>query len=254
MARAEQRENKAHNTAKFRAEASLRCKKEHENGILLEEGTCTTPTKIDCIILNKDFDLEVAIIEVSGPNKKVNTTHFLEDRKKTAKNLKYMYNAIMSLKEKPSIEFKMPIKVYGFHVYCKLYKLNAIMTLLLIDYGSKHLVHVQPAANHPQRPVSFPAGVLYSAVPPQGCDLVFARLNFWSMVYSSKWLRVGLLEVVSIVTESNAHFLQDILEEQHKYIHNFVYEEPTPASSIGGSGSDEPYISPRKKKQKVKQN
>ncbi|CAO0793622.1 unnamed protein product [Mucor circinelloides] len=160
------------------AEASLRCKKEHENGILLEEGTCTTPTKIDCIILNKDFDLEVAIIEVSGPNKKVNTTHFLEDRKKTAKNLKYMYNAIMSLKEKPSIEFKMPIKVYGFHVYCKLYKLNAIMTLLLIDYGSKHLVHVQPAANHPQRPVSFPAGVLYSAVPPQGCDLVFARLNF----------------------------------------------------------------------------
>ncbi|KAL9540507.1 hypothetical protein MBANPS3_009639 [Mucor bainieri] len=99
------------------AEAALRCKKTHENKILKDDGACTTPTRIDGIITDKDFNLEVAVIEISGPNNKVDTTHFLEDKKKTAKNLKYMYEAIMSLKSKPSLESKMSLKVYGFHVY-----------------------------------------------------------------------------------------------------------------------------------------
>lgn len=50
--------------------------------ILLSKCKSTTPTKIDGVIVNEEFGLEVAIIEVSGPNWKVDTAHFLEDKKK----------------------------------------------------------------------------------------------------------------------------------------------------------------------------
>lgn len=64
--------------------------------------------------------MEVAIIEISGPNNKVGTAYFLEDKKKTTKNLKHMYKAILSMHDKPSLESKLSLKVYGFHIYRKL--------------------------------------------------------------------------------------------------------------------------------------
>ncbi|OAD07287.1 hypothetical protein MUCCIDRAFT_107893 [Mucor lusitanicus CBS 277.49] len=81
------------------AEAALRCKKIHENKILLSEGACTTPTKIDGIITDQDFNLEVAIIEVSGPNNKMWKPY--------------------TLKSVPSLESKASLKVYVFHIYRK---------------------------------------------------------------------------------------------------------------------------------------
>ncbi|KAL9543526.1 hypothetical protein MBANPS3_008085 [Mucor bainieri] len=70
--------------------------------------------------------MELAIIEVSGPNSKADTTHFLEDKKKIAKNLKHMYKAILSMHDNPTLESKLPLKVYGFHIY-----LNTLYTYSL---------------------------------------------------------------------------------------------------------------------------
>jgi hypothetical protein len=104
----------------IRCEASLKCKKRQENEVLLlSDGKSTTSTKIDGIIVDEEFDLEVAIIEVSGPNWKVNTTHFFEDKKKLAKNMKSMYETIIDVKDNPCLVSKRELKVYGFHVYCK---------------------------------------------------------------------------------------------------------------------------------------
>jgi hypothetical protein len=59
------------------------------------------------------------IIEVSGPNWKVDTTHFIDDRVKIAKNLKIMHRYIMDLRDDPYIVFRRSFKVYGLHIYCK---------------------------------------------------------------------------------------------------------------------------------------
>ncbi|CAO3611962.1 unnamed protein product [Mucor fragilis] len=104
-------------------ESCLRCKKAEQNALLIEnDEKAATTTKIDGILINEDFNLEVALIEVSGPNNKVNATHFYEDRKKLAKNLKCMYKAIMLYKEQVSVVSKRDFKVYAFHFYLnKLY-------------------------------------------------------------------------------------------------------------------------------------
>lgn len=109
-----------------RYESCLRCKKAEQNALLIEnDEKAATTTKIDGILINEDFNLEVALIEVSGPNNKVNATHFYEDRKKLAKNLKCMYKAIMLYKEQVSVVSKRDFKVYAFHFYCKF---EAILT------------------------------------------------------------------------------------------------------------------------------
>lgn len=151
----------AHDTAHFRAEAALRCKRTHENKVLMNEGACTTPTKIDGIITDKDFNLEVAIIEISGPNNKVDNTHYLEDKKKTAKNLRYMYEAIMSLKSKPSFELKTSLKVYGFHIYRKSSNPHAIILQLLTNYYSEYSPCLQFEATNTERPIHLPTRARY---------------------------------------------------------------------------------------------
>ena len=108
----------------IRCEASLNCKKRQENEILLlSDAKSATSTKIDGIIVDEDFDLEVAIIEVSGPNWKVNTTHFFWRQKKLAKNMKSMYEAIVDVKGNPCLVSKKGLKVYGFQIYCKLFSI-----------------------------------------------------------------------------------------------------------------------------------
>lgn len=100
--------------------------------ILLSKRKSTTPTKIDGVIVNEEFGLEVAIIEVSGPNWKVDTAHFLEDKKKKpAKNMKSMYETIINVKENPCLVSKRELKVYGFQVYCKSLFYPAIIFQLL---------------------------------------------------------------------------------------------------------------------------
>jgi hypothetical protein len=103
-----------------RLENILQCKKELENGVLAQKGECANGSKIDGIIINNEYSLEVEIIEASGPNHKVDTTHFVEDRIKIAKNLKSMYKYIMKLRDDPYIVIRKTFKVYGLHIYCKL--------------------------------------------------------------------------------------------------------------------------------------
>ncbi|OBZ85114.1 hypothetical protein A0J61_06836 [Choanephora cucurbitarum] len=102
------------------SEVTLQCKKNDENDILiLSEGKATSPTKIDGILIDEESNVEVGLIEVSGPNWKVNTTHFFEDKKKIAKNLKQMYQSLISLKAEVSLTSRKCLKLYGFHCYCK---------------------------------------------------------------------------------------------------------------------------------------
>ncbi|KAI8090474.1 hypothetical protein BDF21DRAFT_190711 [Thamnidium elegans] len=100
------------------SECTLKCKKDEENELLLEsDGKATSATKVDGIIVDEVYDVEVALIEVSGPNWKVDTSHFFEDRKKLAKNLKCVYKSIISLKTGVSLVSRKNLKVYGFHFY-----------------------------------------------------------------------------------------------------------------------------------------
>jgi hypothetical protein len=82
-----------------------------------KRGEFAATAKIDTIIINKELEIEVALIEVSGPNWKVDTTHFIEDRAKLAKNLKVMFRYIMELRDEPYVVFRRSFKVYSFHVY-----------------------------------------------------------------------------------------------------------------------------------------
>lgn len=101
-------------------ECTLKCKKDEENKLLLDsDGKATSATKIDGIIIDEVYGVEVALAEVSGPNWKVDTHHFFEDRKKLAKNLKCMYKSLISLKTGVSLVSRKNLKVYGFHFYCK---------------------------------------------------------------------------------------------------------------------------------------
>jgi hypothetical protein len=104
----------------IRLESSLLCKKELENGVLAPQGESALTAKIDGILIDKEFEVEVGIIEVSGPSRKVDTTHFIEDRIKIAKNLKTMYKYIMALRDDPYIVIRRSFKMYGLHFYCKL--------------------------------------------------------------------------------------------------------------------------------------
>lgn len=65
------------------------------NRYLDDDKRSFTGPKVDLIIKDKKYDLEIMIVEVSGPPRKVNRTHFLEDRNKTAKNLKAMFKHIV---------------------------------------------------------------------------------------------------------------------------------------------------------------
>ncbi|GAA5798548.1 hypothetical protein HPULCUR_003953 [Helicostylum pulchrum] len=86
-------------------ECTLKCKKDEENKLLLDsDGKATSATKIDGIIIDEVYGVEVALAEVSGPNWKVDTHHFFEDRKKLAKNLKCMYKSLISLKTGVSLD------------------------------------------------------------------------------------------------------------------------------------------------------
>ncbi|KAI8368734.1 hypothetical protein BD560DRAFT_424323 [Blakeslea trispora] len=46
----------------------------------------------DLIIKDKKYNLKIMTVEISGSPQKVNQTHFLEDRNKTAKNSKAMFS------------------------------------------------------------------------------------------------------------------------------------------------------------------
>ncbi|CAO3640463.1 unnamed protein product [Cunninghamella echinulata] len=98
-------------------EVSLQCKNESDNKILAANDRSASSSKIDGIIIDNVYNMEVGIIEVSGPNYKVNKVHYLEDKNKLAKNLRLIYKSIEVLKSTTSMVMMKDLKVYGIHVY-----------------------------------------------------------------------------------------------------------------------------------------
>ncbi|EPB90936.1 hypothetical protein HMPREF1544_02190 [Mucor circinelloides 1006PhL] len=98
-------------------ETNLKAKAIEVNRYLDDDERRFSGPKIDLIIKDKKYNLEIMTVEVSGPPQKVNQTHFLEDRNKTAKNLKAMFKQIVSRMEVPSVTLIRKLKLYGLQFY-----------------------------------------------------------------------------------------------------------------------------------------
>ncbi|KAL7315077.1 hypothetical protein PS15m_006575 [Mucor circinelloides] len=98
-------------------ETNLKAKAIEVNRYLDDDERRFSGPKIDLIIKDKKYNLEIMTVEVSGPPQKVNQTHFLEDRNKTAKNLKAMFKHIVSRMEVPSVTLIRKLKLYGLQFY-----------------------------------------------------------------------------------------------------------------------------------------
>ncbi|KAI9353946.1 hypothetical protein BD770DRAFT_412389 [Pilaira anomala] len=76
----------------FFGETSLKAKSVEVNRYLFDDDRRFAGPKIDLIVRDNKYDMEIMIIEVSGPPSKVNQTHYIEDRNKTCKNPKTIKN------------------------------------------------------------------------------------------------------------------------------------------------------------------
>ncbi|CEP18085.1 hypothetical protein [Parasitella parasitica] len=98
-------------------ESNLKAKAVEINRYLDDDERGFAGPKIDAILIDKKYNMEIMTIEVSGPPNKINHTHFLEDRNKTAKNLKAMFKHIVSKLEDPSIISVRKLKLRGIQFY-----------------------------------------------------------------------------------------------------------------------------------------
>jgi hypothetical protein len=102
-------------------EPHLVCKKKENNEVLDETQRSSVGPKVDMIINNKPYDVDIALVEVSGPNWKVDKSHFLGDRNKLAKNLQSMYRDILKKHRNSSRRSSKFMKLYGLHIYRRFY-------------------------------------------------------------------------------------------------------------------------------------
>jgi hypothetical protein len=86
------------------------------------------------IFSHKIYEQEIAILEVSGPNNRINNSHFLEDRNKTAKNLKHILKTVIDSIPPCSAAVIKRLKVYGFHLYGKssYYRHSSLVTYITL--------------------------------------------------------------------------------------------------------------------------
>lgn len=96
-------------------ELKLAASKEEENLAKNDDQNRVAGSSIDCVVALKELKLNILLVEVSGPMNKEDYIHFLKDRLKIAKNLKYMYKSItrqkLVLSDAPGLE------LYGLQVY-----------------------------------------------------------------------------------------------------------------------------------------
>lgn len=96
-------------------ESKLEASKEEENLAKNDDENRAVGSSIDAIIASKEFNLQFFVLEVSGPMHKENYNHFIQDRLKIAKNLKYIFKSI--LRQKLVVSDAANIKLYGVHLY-----------------------------------------------------------------------------------------------------------------------------------------
>jgi hypothetical protein len=103
----------------FNDETNFNAKAIEINRHLSKEERRIAGPKIGAIIVDKKYNLEVVVIEVSGPPaKKRPNSLFRRDRNKIAKNLKAMHKRVASLMEVPNVILRRKIKLYGIQFYC----------------------------------------------------------------------------------------------------------------------------------------
>lgn len=100
-------------------EQKLLLVKNYENSALTEDDIRLPGSNIDDIIKNMGFDVAFFLIEVLGtPNSPTdNYNHYKGDRSKLAKNLKYLFKVVISMKGMPLFKSACKFKLFGIHVY-----------------------------------------------------------------------------------------------------------------------------------------
>ncbi|EIE87287.1 hypothetical protein RO3G_11998 [Rhizopus delemar RA 99-880] len=96
---------------------NLKVKAIEVNRYLGDEERRFAGPKIDIVVKDENYNMEIMVVEVSGPPNKVNQTHYLEDRNKICKNLKAMFKQIVSKMEVPSVTHIRKLKLYGLQFY-----------------------------------------------------------------------------------------------------------------------------------------
>lgn len=94
-------------------ESHLQCAIKQTN----DDEAADADPKIDIIMSHKQNTLAMSVVEVSGPNHKVNKSHYIGDRNKIAKNLKSIIKTIENTSSTPDIQALKKVKVYGLQVY-----------------------------------------------------------------------------------------------------------------------------------------
>ncbi|KAI7869876.1 hypothetical protein BDF14DRAFT_1879622 [Spinellus fusiger] len=98
-------------------EVNLKAKAIEVNRYLYEDQRRLAGPKIDIIVKDTKYNIEIMIIEVSGAPNKISQTHFLEDRNKICKNLKAMFEYIVSKMEVPSVTLVKKLRLFGLQFY-----------------------------------------------------------------------------------------------------------------------------------------
>jgi hypothetical protein len=121
----------------FSGEPYLKVAADHDNDALNDEDSRSKGPKTDMIFRNTNINIGIAILEISGPNHKVNQVHNLGDRYKIARNLKIMLSSLISTARYATPVEKRKIKLYGFHIYRK-YKIESLcLSKLTTIYSSQ---------------------------------------------------------------------------------------------------------------------
>ncbi|KAI7896779.1 uncharacterized protein EV154DRAFT_173542 [Mucor mucedo] len=81
-------------------EFKLAASKEEENLAKTDDQNRAQGSSIDCIVSSKELGLDFVLLEVSGSMDKEDYVHFLKDRLKIAKNLKYIFKSCFAWKTK----------------------------------------------------------------------------------------------------------------------------------------------------------
>lgn len=98
-------------------ESNLKAKAKEVNRGLDDDERRYTGPKIDVIGIDRKYNMEIVIVEVSGPPNKVNQTHYIEDRNKICKNLKAMFKEVVSSMEVPFVTHIRKLRLFGIQFY-----------------------------------------------------------------------------------------------------------------------------------------
>jgi hypothetical protein len=193
-------------------EQKLEIVKEIENGALNEDDRRLPGPNIDGIVKLEELDLAYCLVEVSGPpcSAEQNYNHFKEDRKKLAKNLKYMLKYIISLKGAPCFRLVSHLKLFGIHLYVdKMYIYSMSMPI-----WDMPVFKLESEITIPNKPILFP-----SSVP-----------KFVSRLH--------------VLGEKLNHFADKLM----KFLSSSDYGVDTDSSDSDLSACSEPKVSPKKRK------